>query len=302
MICEVVFRAAEPDISDNEIIITGETTITTSPIMLNMSKAEKLPQVYGSNWRIEIKNLENFSYTISIPYEYREETYTIPTRNLTITGSSFYISSKIYLDMKGYIKIKKIFLSDGDNENFEFIVESGNISIASLNEIYLQRSTIFYDDGELYIDYTALRNPIRLRYSSEPLILIALKDGAYLDLIDYLSEMKIDGKILIESIDGFEGIDGRLYFGGPITIKSDNIKIKTIQLPEPGERHGLGWAHEPKYWTVKIQSEDGIKAEGFGLPYWSFGLLASSIFFILFKIFNRLKIKGNREKEKVKTK
>ena len=292
--CELILRARELELSDNDIVVTGITRITTSTI-LNLSEIEHLPGVRGSNWRIEITNLDNFTYTIRLTSNRTLITRTIQTNNLTINGSGFYPDRYASYSMNGTMNINEIYYAGDYEEDFYFYVEDGNFSIANLSQIGLYNSILFHDGGEEYIKSSPDNHLVQFNFTSNPIIRVTCEEGTYLDLISYLSEMKINGKIKIDRMKNAVGINGNLYLNTPITFKGKDMRIITSQMPDEGSDGTHGWVEYPEYWIMRIQSEKGVTVKGDGIPYWILGPIISTYIVLVGIVILRI-WKKNKEK------
>lgn len=288
---ELILRARELDLSDNDIVVTGITRITSSPIILDLSEIESLPGVKGSNWQMEITNLANFTYTIRLSSNRTLRTFTIPTNNLTINGSSFSIARYEGYTMNGTMRINEIYYAGDYEEDFYFYVEDGNFSITNLSQIRLYNSILTHDGGEVLIKSSPYDHPVQFNFTSNPVIRVTCEEGTYLDLISYLSEMKINGKIGINRMKNAVGTNGNLYLNAPITFKGEDMRIITTQMPYEGSDGTHGWVEYPEYWIIRIHSEKRVTVEGSGIPYWALGPIIStySVFIgiIILKIWKR---------------
>ena len=292
---ELILRARELELSDNDIVVTGITRITTSTI-LNLSEIEHLPGVRGSNWRIEITDLDNFTYTIRLTSNRTLITRTIQTNNLTINGSAFYPDRYASYSMNGTMRINEIYYAGDYEEDFYFYVEDGNFSIANLSQIGLYNSILTHDGGEEYIKSSPDNHLVQFNFTSNPVIWVTCEEGTYMDLISYLSVMKINGNIRIDRIKNAVGINGNLYLNAPITFKGNDMRIYTTQMPDEGYKniHSV-WDPPPEHWVIRIHSEKGVTVKGSGIPYWTLGPIVSTYIVLVGILILRI-WKKNKEK------
>jgi hypothetical protein len=113
---------------------------------------------------------------------------------------------------------------------------------------------------------------------------------------DHNNRINLRGQMRANDFSGIISSNGKFYISGnPIlyTKNSGFMRLTILQNPEPEQ---VGLDRQPADWELEFNGEN-VEVEGFGLPYWSIGLLLSFIPSTIIIFYNLSKKKSKEMEE-----